>query len=405
MTQQEWEREHIKNFLFRNFKSHAAQNIQAFITNIAFPTSLDEVEFFMASEEGQYNVEDVLGAEQDKGFLGGWTAPAWAKRDDICFFMHSKTAIQKIRPLETEIRTNKALYSEAEIENFTHWLNWGRTLYSKYGGKIFAIGRVENDTIRDDEAVSTDLPALHWKSRIYADIADVFILENPIDISEFRDFLLVSRGGTITPVFGEAFEQLKTLVVSKNLVPDYFKNAHSVPVPLKEVTEENWLEIAGDYRFSFLNEMQFRSFYVDFLLKAIADKGKIWPECRCRKDTDCFVDDIILLNGKYLPVEVKLNINNEARIENQCAQYTDTVQMWFSAKMDSPVDMSRVICNRVLVVDTYAVYLYVSEANELIPIADLDLLRNHTDVEVLRNAILAGCGTDLSKNTSYTMLI
>ena len=152
--------------------------------------------------------------------------------------MHSKTAIQKIRPLETEIRTNKALYSEAEIENFTHWLNWGRTLYSKYGGKIFAIGRVENDTIRDDEAVSTDLPTLHWKSRIYADIADVFILENPIDISEFRDFLLVSRGGTITPVFGEAFEQLKTLVVSKNLVPDYFKNAHSVPVPLKEVTEE-----------------------------------------------------------------------------------------------------------------------------------------------------------------------
>lgn len=397
MTQEEWEREHIRKFLFRNFKDHALHNVQAFITNISFPTSLNEVDFFMATEKGRYNIEDVLGAEQDEGFVGGWTAPRWAKQDDICFFMHSKTSIQKITAVEKEFNENIALYTEEKIENFTHWLNWGRTLYSKYGGKIFAIGRVESETIRDDEAVNTEFAYMHWKSRLYADVADVFILDNPIDISEFRDFLMISRGGTITSVFGDTFEKLKSLVISKNLVPDYFMNAHSVPVPLKEITKDNWLQVAGDYRLSFLNEMQFRSFYVDYLLKKIADKGKIWPECRCRKAADCFVDNLILLNGKYLPVEVKLNISNEECIENQCAQYTNTTQMWFSAKTDSPVDMSKVISNRVLVVDTFAVYLYMSETNKLILITDLGLMHSDKDIEALKNTILEGCSTDLSK--------
>ena len=63
------------------------------------------------------------------------------------------------------------------------WLNRARRLYSLYGGKIFAIGRISSRPELEDEFVP-----IHWSGRIYAEVKDIYLLEKPIDISEFSIF-------------------------------------------------------------------------------------------------------------------------------------------------------------------------------------------------------------------------
>lgn len=54
-----------------------------------------------------------------------------------------------------------------------------------------------------------DTENLHWKSNIYAPIDDIFLLENPIDISEFNIEIDVSRQNSITSVLDEKFSFIK----------------------------------------------------------------------------------------------------------------------------------------------------------------------------------------------------
>ena len=90
------------------------------------------------------------------------------------------------------------------------WLQRARSLYSLYGGKIFAIGRISSRPEKEDELDFQH----HWSGRIYADVKDLYLLESPIDISEFNSFILVSRQSSITPLPSKEFEALKSLIKS-----------------------------------------------------------------------------------------------------------------------------------------------------------------------------------------------
>jgi hypothetical protein len=56
----------------------------------------------------------------------------------------------------------------------------------------------------------------HWKSPWYATIADFRFLASPVDISEFRDFVKVSRTGAITRLSGDQAAALAELVRLRN---------------------------------------------------------------------------------------------------------------------------------------------------------------------------------------------
>lgn len=60
---------------------------------------------------------------------------------------------------------------------------------------------------------------LHWGSRLYANMNNVYVLDNPIHISEFNQFIKISRCGALTPVYGKEYEELKKLLKSKNKLP------------------------------------------------------------------------------------------------------------------------------------------------------------------------------------------
>ena len=112
-------------------------NVQAFIDNISFPMTLEELGRFA----DWFNVEEILNVAETE-----WTAPRWAVEGDIVFFFHAKTAIQKITMLETKLKQEKTEYSEEDYQWLWKSLQRARELYKSYGGKIFAIGRVSGRT-------------------------------------------------------------------------------------------------------------------------------------------------------------------------------------------------------------------------------------------------------------------
>ncbi|MDD6276753.1 MAG: hypothetical protein PUB20_08045 [Clostridia bacterium] len=250
----------LKEFQFRHgLSEHSDDIVQSFISNISFPKTLDEL-YFYATEHGSFNVEDVLCENETV-----WTSPKWAKIGDIVFFMHSKTAKSTITRLRTQLNNQRDNISKKKYNVLMDWINRGLDLYKQYGGKIFAIGRVIGapEYIADSDDDYEVASFYHWGSKIYSEIK-VFVLETPIDISEFNDFIFVSRQSGITPVFGKEFIKLRDLVASKNETPEYFLNSVSIPLPLTKINSDNWFEITDEYRRSFMLESQFRSYYVDY---------------------------------------------------------------------------------------------------------------------------------------------
>lgn len=367
--------------------------VQAFITNISFPTSLDELYDYARF----FNVENVLGCDinciinenneldfSNYEYRGNtWTAPKWCKNGDIVFFMHSKTANAKISALKTELISKKEHY-----ENNTFWfllnaLFRAKNLYRIYGGKIFAIGRISGMPLYDK--TSSDL---HWKSNIYAPINDIFLLENPVDISEFNSEILVSRQSSITPVFGSHFTFLKNIITKKNkFVEEYFLSSLAEPIPLSKVTEENWISVLNKYRRSFFLEIQFRTYYVDKLLKYIGDTKTFYHECACFKlgNPTTFVDNVIKINGRYLPVEVKLSVLSEKNIISQLLQYCNVKKI--KLEKDKFVK-DKIYENLVLVIDTENVYMYNNQKRKLEMIFELDKIITYDDIELLKKVII-----------------
>ena len=79
-------------------------NVQAFIDNISFPTTLVELEDFI----DEFNVEQILTVDETE-----WTAPKWAVEGDIVIFFHANTAIQRITNMETEMKKQKEWIKES----------------------------------------------------------------------------------------------------------------------------------------------------------------------------------------------------------------------------------------------------------------------------------------------------
>ena len=124
--------------------------VQSFITNISFPTSLEELYKYVHL----FDIEKVLGCSysdfiddydkyndstyESRGVC--WTAPKWCKKGDIVFFMHSKTANAKIRKLRKELLNKRESLSSNYFWTMMNALIRADKLHNTYGGKIFAKG-------------------------------------------------------------------------------------------------------------------------------------------------------------------------------------------------------------------------------------------------------------------------
>lgn len=259
-----------------------------------------------------------------------------------------------------------------------------RDLCEKYGGKIFAVGFVSSIPEIDHEVFS----GKGSKNPIFANYDHVTLLEHPISIDKFREYITISRQGAITPVFGDAFEKLKAAIVQENKVPSEFENAVASPVSLASVNDDNWMVITGMYRRKFTLESQFRAYYVDRFLKLLCGKRDIFRECICYNDirnSHPRVDNIILFQGKYLPVEVKLNVKIENDIKNQCASYCEIERCDLNTNQTV---QGNEMYQKVLVIDTSYVYLYSYRGNTFEALTSLDDFKSKGDIESFRSLLM-----------------
>lgn len=354
--------------------------VNAHINNISFPKTIEQLEEFIY-EHGCYNVEDVINEAID-GYTN-WTVPRSSVVGDIVLYFHAKTAIQWIRKLETAAkRLDTAIHN---VPLILDWLKRARELYSKYGGKIFAIGRISSRPERDDEYSSP----YHWSGRVYANIKDLYLLENPIDISEFNSFILVSRQSAITPLPAKEFEKLKGIIASKNAdVPQYLLDSKIGDCNLSKTNQSNFLEITNTYRNRFPLESSFRSYYVDHFLRVLSGK-KVYRECQCYTPQTPLarVDNVFEFNGKKILLEVKLNIKLENDLSSQLKQYIKSDYIFLTS--DSNEFITDFEKQFMFVIDVYSVYKYTVTDEKLIKVFDLDDIKDINDITVkMKKAIL-----------------
>ena len=357
-----------------NFKM---KYVQSYISNIAFPKSLDGVDYYAEC----FDLESII--QQIKGMT--WTAPRWCKQGDIIFFMHSKSSFATIRRLYHQLLREKQLYSNKKFQRLLAALQRGEELYHSYGGKIFAIALASGNLEYDNSEIQS---SQHWKSQIYVPIDKIHLLKHPIDISQFRSVITISSQSSITPVFGDQFQYLKALILEKEKqVPIYFLNASAEIAPLSKINNENWLSIMNQYRRCFFLEIQFRTFYVNRLLRDLGDIKTFYRECACHKQdfATTYVDNVIKLNGKFLPVEVKLSITAEHNIIGQVSKYCDLELLVLdeSKEISSPIHH-----HHVLIIDTDNVYLYDNRQKSMENIFKLDDLRKTEDIQKLKSIIV-----------------
>lgn len=356
--------------------------VQAYISNISFPDSLDEVydyahsfnmEMLLMGDEGEYEDRET-----------SWTAPKWCKKGDIVFFMHAKTANSKISKLKNELLRNREWYSNSAFWTIMNALIRAKKIHDIYGGKIFAIGKISGNPAYE----KTDNENLHWRSNIYAPIDDIFLLENLIDISEFSVEIGVSKQSSITPVLGEKFNFIKNLILKKNsIVEKYFIDSVAEPMPLYKLNDDNWLKIVNCHRRDFFLEAQFRAFYVDRFLKVLGDTKSFYKECGCKKEnkSKTFVDNVIKINGKYLPVEIKLSVSAEKNINSQLASYCNLKQLCLTV---DKAETDNIYKENVLVIDTDKIYIYYDKKGMLKEVFNLDDIKSNNDIVKLKKDII-----------------
>lgn len=102
---------------------------------------------------------------------------------------------------------------------------------------------------------------------------------------------------------------------------------------------------------------------------------------------DSFVDNVILFDGKYLPVEIKLSVSAEANIKQQVSKYCNTDAIILDEKDNRVVNADLVYSDHVLIIDTDHIYLFCAQNNQVTEIYDLGNLSVLSDIQELRNII------------------
>lgn len=345
-------------------------NVQAYIAVVSFPTSIEELRD-LTDNDYYMDMEEIL-----LGHDVNYTAPKWATKDDIIFFYHAKSAIVKIRSLK------KQSIGQKDEDKLMEYLNMAEEIYKACGGSIFCVARVGDDP----EIIKDERDNLHWRGDVYAKVADYILLKNPIRKNTFEQYIKLAQQRTITPVLGEDFENLKNLILKYNDV-SYLKTAHAVPISLKDISPKNWISVSYDYRRRFYLEMQFRKFYADYFLKILGDRKGIFSECVCYKGgkRSGYVDNCILINEKYMPVEIKLNINTEKDLTRQLKKYCHTEKI--KLNKDNEAENDIVYQNNVLVLDTNGLYIYDHKSESIREIESLDNIKCEYDIRKLRETI------------------
>ena len=188
------------------YKKFDPKDTQAFITNFTSPTDIEDLKYFF-HEQGGTNL-DVLIDEYKEGTE--WSVHSGATIGNIVFFMCAKTSwdtrhVGGLRKIARE-EGDPALIRFAEDQY---------KKYKKYAGKILAVGQIT------DNPYEISPQYYGQRSQWFARIDNIVLFAKPVDISQFNDFVMVSRTNAITKLTPEQTGSLMKIIQREN--PDCFR--------------------------------------------------------------------------------------------------------------------------------------------------------------------------------------
>ena len=374
--------------------------VQAIINNVNFDSSLEEV---YVNRCGWSPAEIIINNSdyyQDdfkkKGktlFRVTWTVRPWMKAGDIVFFMCGKTSAKKahkcLKQLEKEINKPDCKYTAEEIGEMQEYLKYGTKICDQYAGYIFAIGMLSGTPYYEAPTKSN----IHWRSRVYAPIENIYYLkEKPISVDEISDIVTIAYQTAITPIYGKEFETLLNLVKASVELPQIYNNLNAVPEELSVHENQDWLSLVNKHKLHFHHETEFRTLFVDSFLGSLSTKPEIYRECACYKSSKTkpsYVDNVIWIGNRLLPVEIKLNIQAEKDLKGQVKKYCNLTHLYLEANTEKNNRAKDTYRGYVLIIDTNGIYLYKNNEEVIIEIISWNDISSLTQIATIRNYISA----------------
>lgn len=350
-------------------------NVQAYILNISAIQSIEELREMMSNSYPHTVEMPLLGSYNE---VGWYTAPAWIMDGDIVFFYHAVTANEHNKRLRRKIKHS----GFDDSEELNKYLDYCDDLYKKYGGRIYAVGKVVGNAFYSE----SEWEHSHFKSRIFAPISNVEKLDFLVHADMFKEFIPITRHSGVTPVLGNDFVKLKSVILRYNEL-SYIKECASVSIPLREVKKGNWLQSANANGRRYLYEAQFRKYYVDYFLICLSDDGKYHSEISCVKDKKISgrADDCIKFNGKYLFAEVKLHMFSKYDLIEQAQKYCNTDSCHLGKDV---ISTECIYQNQVLLIDAERICIYDAKFKDCVSeVAELDSIKSMYDIRKIKNKI------------------
>ena len=93
---------------------------------------------------------------------------------------------------------------------------------------------------------------------------------------------------------------------------------------------------------------------------------------------------MIVIGGRYLPVEVKINISVEKDLIGQVRKYCNLTKLFLNSNSSRIAPMDMVVRDRVLIIDEIAVYIYDNEKGEVKNLTRLDEIKDENDLQRLK---------------------
>jgi hypothetical protein len=221
-----------------------------------------------------------------------------------------------------------------------------------YSGTIFGFAEVAGRPVRISEERT------HWKGKIYAPLANVHIFKVPLSYESFHDILVINK--TTISVNGAIFDEIKKRLAVGNILPAVLNNTRPAGIGFREVSPENWDQVACHKDTRFIDEEQIRAYYADYVLSRIRDPGSaVYTECNCYRGNQRTgrADYFIKLAGNLLPVEAKINVLAEQDTVSQIRKYIHID--FFVAAKGAPKDNRIKIADLpfCLIIDQAGIYL------------------------------------------------
>lgn len=174
----------------------------AYILNFQSPKFPEEI-IEIYNDNKKTNL-DILLEDIENGFTE-WTVSKDSDIGDEVFLMCAKTSKDHMRSIRKKL-------VEIDNQDFVKFLNRQVELYDHFAGKIIAKGKILTEPIQDNQ----DYYFVKSKAPYFSKIGNIVNVEPNIDISEIKDFIMISRTGSITKLDNLQLSKLNNIVDSCN---------------------------------------------------------------------------------------------------------------------------------------------------------------------------------------------